>query len=93
MEKKYPYRFEFASNLDIMERGGKYTDSKLYRFGVVGQSYTLHSMYMNRPDVGVEDFYFYNRSNGKSYPVTHKGSYSKIVTFKPIINTIVKNAK
>ncbi|MDR3713130.1 MAG: hypothetical protein P4L51_09975 [Puia sp.] len=93
MREKYPYRFECVSHKTIMDKEGKYADVSLYRYSLINTYYTINSMTFGRPSVGAQDFCFYDRSNGKKYPSTGKGSSGKVMTFKPVINTIVKNVK
>jgi len=93
MKKNYPYRYEFVEYRNIMDREGKFADATVYRFVLMNTSGTIRTGNMNNPYASVEDFYFYDRMKDKRYPATAKGSYKKIVTFKPVINTILKNTR
>jgi hypothetical protein len=93
MKKNYPYRYEFVTYREIMEGDGKYENASVYHFALVSTSGTIRTMNINHPVVGVQDFYVYDRLKNIRYPATTKGSYKKIVTFKPVINTILKNTR
>lgn len=96
MNEKYPYKYEFVSLSTIKNREGKYADTKLYKHALV---ITSHSNTMTKADgastsggltVTGFDFNFYDRSIDKNYPPTKKPSSYAVMTFKPVINTIIK---
>jgi hypothetical protein len=96
MKKKYPYKYEFASYEAIHSKEDKYADTKLYKYALVifenSASQTQPTgMVVNAP--AGYDFNFYNRDLDKDYPSTRKASGSAILTFEPVINTIVKKYK
>jgi hypothetical protein len=90
MKKTYPYRYEFVTIDKIRNTSEKYPNDTEFRYALVNYLYHLNT---SKGPVGVEDFNFYDRMNAKSYPNSEKGSYKKIVTFKPLINTIVSRYK
>lgn len=96
MSEKYPFKYEFVSLSTIKNREGKYADTKLYKYALV---ITSHSSTMTKAEgastsggltVTGFDFNFYDRSIDKNYPPTKKASSYAIMTFKPVINTIIK---
>lgn len=93
MKKNYPYRFEFVRYRDIVDREGKFADASLYRWVLMYANSQVQTSNPNNPYASAMDFYFYDRMRDKRYPPTTKGSFRKIITFKPAINTIVKDSK
>jgi hypothetical protein len=97
MEEKYPYKYEFTSEDDIIYKGQKYSDYQKYPFGLMikrgSVTYTggaAGSGPNNSNSAMTFDFYFLDRANGKKYPVTKKYSSNPIMTFMPVINTILE---
>jgi hypothetical protein len=93
LKEKYPYKYEIVRYNDIMDREGKFANTSLYRWVLMDASTQIQTGSMANPTVPAMDFYFYDRMKDKKYPTTTKGSYNKIVTFKPTINTIIKDSK
>ena len=98
MKEKYPYAYEFIDNFSTAMKQEKYADSAKYSFFMV-DSYS--STQLNRTintsnntyhsnTVGAFDYSFYDRLKGKRYPSTGKASSLASMTFKGIINTILK---
>lgn len=93
MAEKYPYKYEFASLQTIKSKDGKYSDTKLYKYALMVTSHTINTRDQtgrSGPSYVGFDYNFYDRESGKNYPVTGKGSSYAIMTFKPVINSIVK---
>ena len=94
MSEKYPYKYEFVSLKTIQNNEGKYSDRKLYKYALVYSSHTTFSRDnqtgRDGPTVTGFDYHFYDRELDKDYPATGKSSSYAIMTFKPVINTIVK---
>ena len=102
MKKKYPYRYEMIVANDIAELNDieKFADKTKFRFILVPTSQTImtHSgaaggTTTNAVPVSANDFYFYDRLTNTKYPPLGKGSYKAMVTFKPLIETIVRHSK
>ena len=74
MKKNYPYRFEFVTLSSIKLKSDKYSDTVLYRYALINDSYSLTSSNFSRPSVGVHDFRFYDIINAKDYPSPGRGS-------------------
>ncbi len=94
MSEKYPYKYEFVSLQTIRSKEGKYSNTSLYKYALIITSHTTTSRDMQTgkpgPTVTGFDYNFYNRENDKNYPATNKSSSYAIMTFKPVINSIVK---
>lgn len=97
MQEKYPYKYEFVSADDIEYKGKKYSDYQKYHFGLMISKgdYTYSGAAAgsgpnNTNTKDVYDFYFIDRASGKKYPVTKKFSSNPVMTFKPVINTILE---
>jgi hypothetical protein len=93
MNENYPYKYEFVGLDDIKNRsGGKYANTKLYKYALVIYATRSTYTYTDRSTVVTAgyDYYFYDREISKNYRETGKASTWILVTFKPIINTIVK---
>ena len=106
MSTTYPYKYEFATNIQIANKIGKYADTKLYKYALMtfNRKDVVNYRYvdanniraggpMNRNDPTTYksvDFNFYDRDGDKNYPSTQRPSSSVMMTFKPVINTIVK---
>lgn len=97
MQEKYPYKYEFASADEIEYKGKKYSDYQKYPYGLMIKdgSYTYSggaagSGANNTNTADVYDYYFIERATGKKYPVTKKYSKNAVITFMPVINTILK---
>lgn len=91
--EKYPYKYEFATLSAIKDKEGKYADSKLYKYALMVTSHRINTRDQtgrSGPSYVGFDYNFYDRESGKNYPVTGKGSSYAIMTFKPVINSIVK---
>ncbi len=98
MSEAYPYRYEFVEKDIIENRVGKYADTTLYKYALVWSSHFTPGSMVYGPDarstyriaaVTGFDYNFYDRSSDKKYPKTQKSSSYAIMTFKPVINTIV----
>jgi hypothetical protein len=96
MQEKYPFKYEFASEDDIVYKGKKYADTKKYPFGLminVGVNHYTGGAAGSGPNnansVQVFDYYFINRETGEKHPVTKKYSSNPLMTFMPVINTIL----
>jgi hypothetical protein len=96
MQKNYPYQYEMMEPDDT----AKFPDKKKYRFMLLPVSQTImtHSGAAGGTNtlaapVSASDFYFYDRLTNTTYPPLHKGSYKALVTFKPVIETIVRHSK
>ncbi|HEX8331711.1 MAG TPA: hypothetical protein VF622_03770 [Segetibacter sp.] len=97
MSESYPYKYEFVDLKTIQNRTGKYADTRLYKFALV---ISMHSSTINKSQgasssIGLTttgfDFHFFDRDLIKNYPSTKRASSYPIMTFKPVINTIVKH--
>ena len=97
MQEKYPYKYEFSTSDDIEYKGKKYSDYQKYPFGLMinkgSLTYTggAAGTGPNNSNTGqVYDFYFMDRASGKKYPLTKKASSNPVMTFMPVINTILE---
>ncbi len=88
MAEKYPYKYEIVPLDIIKNREGKYANTKLYRYALVTTSHKSEKP--GQPTVTGFDYNFYDRDLNKNYPATNKPSGFAIMTFEPVINTIVK---
>jgi hypothetical protein len=95
MAETYPYKYEFVGLKTINEKSGKYADIKKYKFAIVYSSHTTTSRDIQTgksgPTVTGFDYNFIDRETGKEYPPTKKSASYAIMTFKPMINTLVKH--
>jgi hypothetical protein len=90
MKVKYPFKYKFVSLEEIEDPRGPYVDANTYPYALVwdvrsvtfGQDREKYSEYY--------DLHFYNRKVKKDYPNTGKTTTAPNMTFKPVINTIVK---
>jgi hypothetical protein len=96
MQQNYPHKYEFVSTDDIEYKGKKYSDYQKYPYGLLisNGSYTYTggaagSGPNNSNTKTVYDYYFIERATGKKYPVTKKYSSNPVMTFMPVINTIL----
>jgi len=98
MAEKYPYKYQFVPAGDIYN-SDKYSDLEKYRFALVRwkDEFSMTTEYSNGSSRTVSgqgtDFGFYDRKLKKMGPKAGKGSSNVLMTFKPIINTIVKDAE
>lgn len=90
LKEKYPWRCTFVITGDVYKKTGTFGDVNKYRYALMNKSYLLERADPTKGFASVQDFYFYDRLNDKVYPNTRKGSYKKLVTFRPLINTIVQ---
>jgi len=94
MAEKYPYKYEFVPLATIKTPAGKYADTKLYKYALVISSHLSKYVHTDGTPSAMRttgfDFNFYDRNNDKEYPATAKASGYPIMTFQPVINTIVK---
>jgi len=102
MKEKYPYRYEMIETDDIAEfnKMEKFADKAKYRFMLLPTTQTImtHSRTAGGTSAiaapaSASDFYFYDRLTGTKYPPLGKGSYKALVTFKPLIETVVRHSK
>jgi len=96
---KYPFKYEFVSLETIKNKTGKYSDTKLYRHALVISSHTSHLSQAEGAATsgGLTttgfDYNFYDQDKQKPYPSTGISNSYIMMTFKPVINTIVKKYK
>lgn len=95
MKKKYRFKYEFVDFKDLADSTGKYTDKNVYRFAIA-YSYDLHqrtNMEPGRPasSISMFDFHFVDRMKGKSHSPTGIGSSWASVTFKKMMEAVLKN--
>ena len=95
MEKNYPYKYEFVDIKDLNENSEKYKNKDVYRFALVN-SYTTQNIHQSdislRPlNVTAFDFNFIDRRKNKEYPKSGIASSWASMTFKKIIQTVLKN--
>lgn len=91
MQGKYPYKYEFVSTEEIEYKGKKYSDYAKYPYGLLISTGSIsYEGVTGRDTKGVYDFYFIERATGKKYPVTKKYSSDPVMTFMPVINTILE---
>lgn len=96
MQEKYPYKYEFVSADEIEYKGKKFSDYQKYPYGLMISDGTV-TYYggaagtgpQNKNTQAVFDYYFLNRATGEKYPRTKKHSSNPVMTFMPVINTIL----
>lgn len=88
MKEHYPYPYQFVPSYDPTDL----PDKSKFRFVLVPTGQMIQGPQAAQY-VGAVDFYFYDRQTGKKYPPLQKGSYKGMVTFKPVIKTIVSHSK
>ena len=97
MAEKYPYKYEFADLNTIKMHTGKYSNVKIYKYALVFSSHDTHTTKEQGASTNAGltvtgfDFNFYDREFDKNYPATRKPSSYPSMTFKPVINTILKH--
>lgn len=90
MKAKYPFKYKFASIGEIEDPKGPYADANTYPYALV---WHVGSETFGRDGNKRKEYYdlqFYNRKVKKDYPNTGKITTTPNMTFKPVINTIVK---
>ena len=98
MEEKYPYKYEFVTTEELIDKTGKCSNKKLYRFilnnssGTLTYSSDLNEKYGGRHNVyaATNDFYFMDTEAGKIYPETKMAASYPYQSFKNVINVILK---
>ena len=98
MKDKYPFKYEFTEADAIEYRGTRYSDYAKYPFGLLINNGSVRYEGVAGKQVGdkfyntsaVYDYYFIDRSTGKKYPLTKKYSSNPVMTFMPVINTILE---
>lgn len=94
MSENYSYKYEFAPILEIENKSGKYSDLKKYKFAIIYSTHNTIWREVGKSSGGVQvtgfDYNFVDREIDKAYPPTNKSSSYATMTFKPMINTIVK---
>jgi hypothetical protein len=96
MQEKYPHKYEFVSADDIQYKGKKYSDYQKYPYGLMISDGSV-TYYGGAAGTGPDnkntraayDYYFLDRATGKKYPLTKKYSTNPVLTFMPVINTIL----
>jgi hypothetical protein len=95
MQEKYPYKYEFVTADQIEGSPQKYSDKTKYAFGLLVSNGTISyqgvgsSSPGNNTTKAVYDYYFIDRATGKKYPPTKKYSSNPLITFMPVVNTIL----
>lgn len=92
MQRHYPYRFEFVLTPTIKLKPGKYNDPVLYRYALVRNSEFISSVVGPEMKYRVtqrRDFNLFNLPKNQDYPPSLKQSFSRIKTFKRVINSLV----
>jgi hypothetical protein len=95
MKKKYEYKYEFVDSKDLSDNTGKYADKNIYRFAMT-YSYDLHTNNFMEPgkspsSISMFDFRFIDRLKGKEHAPSGIGSSWASVTFKKMIEEVLKN--
>ncbi|MEO6540046.1 MAG: hypothetical protein ABIN74_03600 [Ferruginibacter sp.] len=88
MQEKYTYQYALAQTDDIVYKGGKYADKVKYPYALMYRH--LYKSAGQGGSYSSYDFYFLERTTGIEYPLTSKSSSDPIMTFKPVINTIME---
>jgi hypothetical protein len=91
LEEKYTYQYAMAETDDIVYKGGKYADKVKYPYALMYKHF--YKSTGQGGSYSVYDFYFLERATGTEYPLTSKSSSDPIMTFKPVINTILEKFK
>ena len=95
MKKKYRFKYEFVDFKDLSDSTGQYADKNVYRFAMA-YSYDQHQMSgmeAGRPSSSISmfDFHFIDRLKGKSHAPSGIGSSWASVTFKKMMEAVLKN--
>jgi len=95
MKKKYRFKYEFVDFKDLSDSTGRYADKNVYRFAMA-YSYDQHQMSgmeAGRPSSSISmfDFHFIDRLKGKSHAPSGIGSSWASVTFKKMMEAVLKN--
>ena len=105
MVEAYPYKYRFITLKDLSNTAGRYTNTDSFRYVLEVESHvrqtqsTFNTMGPNKgfssPGMNITgfDYHFYDRKLDKHYRQTGMGSGYAIMTFKPVINTIVANVQ
>jgi hypothetical protein len=90
MKEKYPFKYKFASIEEIEDPQGPYADANTYPYALVwnvgGETFGRNGNKFKE----YYDLHFYNRKVKKDYRGTGKTTTAPNMTFRPVINTIVK---
>jgi hypothetical protein len=93
MSIHYPYRYEFVSEEMIKDRTGKYSDTAIYRYALVWTKkisrYESAKINDAHSVVGY-DLHFYDLVKDKHYKPTGNRNTFTSMTYKPLVNTLVK---
>lgn len=95
MKKKYRFKYEFVDFKDLTDSTGRYADKNIYRFAMA-YSYDMHRMSGMEPgrpssSISMFDFHFIDRLKGKSHAPSGIGSSWASVTFKKMMEAVLKN--
>ena len=90
MKANYPYRYEMIA---LKDTANKFPDKNQYRFVLLPTGQIVGNGGVYGHTAGAVDFYFYDRLENISSPSTGKGSYTGLVTFKPLITSLVSHYK
>lgn len=99
LKKNYPYRYEVVEKSVIESKSDKYSDTKIYQFGVLWDiKYTQRARTDPTGKVSYAtelDLYgnFIDRSTSKIYPTTDRGNVYGRTGYIPFFNSIKEQFK
>ena len=99
LEKNYPYQYEVVDRSVIQNKTGKYSDTKIYQFGVLWEfKMTQVTKTDNKGKMSFSTNYdlfgnFIDRSTNKTYPTTNKRNVYGQDGYMPFFHSILNKFK
>lgn len=91
LKEKYPFQYKIVNKTAILDEGGEYADTELYRFAVMGKESNIR--WSNGKTTTSFDYYIFDRKEKKGYPVTARPAGFIQLPFETLINTIIESRK
>jgi hypothetical protein len=93
LDKNYAGRYEIVDKKDILNRSGKYPDTKLYQFAFTWKATVSYRRGMSGSADVDPNGSFYDRANDKQYPTTKKTNNYGQKSYIPFFNSISNHFK
>lgn len=91
LKEKYPFQYKIVKKTAILDAGGEYADTELYRFAIMGKESNIQ--WSSGKTTVSFDYYIFDRKEKKGYPVTaHPAGFIQL-PFETLINTIIESRK
>ena len=93
LARRYKGNYEVVDRTAIVNKAGKYADTKIYRYGLIWKKRSRNAQGATQAGMNVTelDGHFYDRLSGTEHLTTRRVNNYGMNSYIPFINTIVKH--